>query len=139
MASAPYSADLTRDNEGLQRYKIIENLKYLAAILTGDSSITGSIGSISVEPLGQPVTARQLSAGSSSSNTALTSTVTRISIRATSADIRYDIRDFATIANSSSHFIAQNERLDLKVPLNANIAVLRNDSTDGVLEVTELT
>ena len=42
-----------------------------------------------VEILGEPSTARQLTAGSASSNTVLTSTTRRISIRAVGAEIRF--------------------------------------------------
>ena len=91
-----------------------------------------------VEPLGIPGVARQLSAGSASTNTALTTTISRISIRAVGADIRYSIGATSQTATATSHFIANGERLDVAVPLNANIAVLRNGTTDGTLEVTEL-
>jgi len=91
-----------------------------------------------VEPLGQAGTARQLSAGSVSANTALTVNVERISMRAVGADIRYSIGYTAQTATSTSHFIANGERLDLAVPKNANIAVIRNAGTNGTLEITEL-
>ena len=91
-----------------------------------------------VEPLGQAGLARQLAAGSTTSNTALTAGVFRISMRAVGADIRFSIGDSAQTATASSHFIANGERLDFAVPNTANIAVLRNGTTDGTLEVTEL-
>ena len=91
-----------------------------------------------VEPLGQPGVARQLTAGSASTNTALTTTVSRISIRAVGADIRYAIGSSSQTASATSHFIGNGERLDLSVPFNANIAVLRNGTTNGTLEVSEL-
>lgn len=93
------------------------------------------------EPLGTPAVARQLSAGTSSANTALTATCQRISICARTSDIRYAIGNTAQTANATtSHFIAAGERLDLAVPLAANIAVIRDTaaSADGKLEVTEL-
>lgn len=99
---------------------------------------SGVYSAQSVEPLGQPSVARQLSAASSSANTALTATISRISIRAVGADIRYSIGPVAQTATATSHFIANGERLDVSVPLNANIAVLRNGTTDGTLELTEL-
>lgn len=99
---------------------------------------TGSYSAQSVEPLGQPKVARQLNATSSSANTALTAEISRISIRAVGADIRYSVGPVAQTATATSHFIANGERLDVAVPRNANIAVLRNATTDGVLEVTEL-
>jgi len=91
-----------------------------------------------VEPLGIPAVARQLSAGSSSANTALTTTCRRISIKAIGADIRYAIGSSSQTASATSHFIGNGERLDLAVPATPNIAVLRNGSTDGTLELTEL-
>lgn len=91
-----------------------------------------------VEPLGQAGLARQLAAGSTTSNTALTAGVFRISMRAVGADIRFSIGTGAQTATTSSHFIANGERLDFAVPGAANIAVLRNGTTDGTLEVTEL-
>ena len=91
-----------------------------------------------VEPLGKPGLARQLAAGSTTSNTALTAGVFRISMRAVGADIRFSIGNGTQTATSSSHFIANGERLDFAVPGAANIAVLRNGTTDGTLEVTEL-
>lgn len=91
-----------------------------------------------VEPLGQAGLARQLTVNGTSANTALTAGIFRISMRAVGADIRYQIGNGTQTATSSSHFIANGERLDLAVPPSANIAVLRNATTNGTLEVTEL-
>lgn len=91
-----------------------------------------------VEPLSRVGTARQLNAGSTSANTALTGNVSRVSMRAVGADIRYSIGTTAQTATSTSHFIANGERLDIAVPPGANIAVLRNAGTNGTLEITEL-
>jgi hypothetical protein len=94
-----------------------------------------------VEPLGIPGVARQLTATSSSQNTALTANVSRISIRARGCDIRYVVGVGTQTANAStSHFIANGERLDIAVPQGANIAVIREASAtvDGSLAVTEL-
>jgi hypothetical protein len=100
--------------------------------------MANSIFTKQVEPLGQVGAARQLSAGSSSANTALSAGVFRISIRATGADIRFSIGQGAQTASSTSHFIAQDERLDFSVTSGSNIAVIRAGNTNGVLEVTEL-
>lgn len=83
-------------------------------------------------------TARQLAAGASSANTALTAGVSRVSMRAVGADIRFSIGTSAQTASASSHFIADGERLELRIPEGANIAVKRNASTSGVLELSEL-
>ena len=92
-----------------------------------------------VEILGEPGTARQLTAGSASSNTVLTSTTRRISMRAVGADIRFSIGAGAQTANgNTSNFIANGERLDFAVPLGAQIAVIRDGTINGTLELTEL-
>ena len=91
-----------------------------------------------VEPLGQAGLARQLAASNTSANTALTAGVFRISMRAVGADIRFSIGGGTQTATSTSHFIANGERLDFAVTSGSNIAVLRNATTNGTLEVTEL-
>jgi len=93
-----------------------------------------------VEILGVPVNpAKQLVAGSASSNTVLTSTVSRISMRAVGADIRFSIGVGTQTANANtSNFIANGERLDFAVPVGANIAVIRDGTVNGTLELTEL-
>lgn len=94
-----------------------------------------------VEPLGIPGVSRQLTATVTSANTALTANISRISIRARSCDIRYVVGVGTQTANAStSHFIASGERLDIGVPFNANIGVIRDTTAtvNGSLEVTEL-
>ena len=92
-----------------------------------------------VEPLGKAGVARQLAAGATSANTALSDGVYRISMRASTADIRFAIGSGAQTASATtSHFIAKNERLDFAVPIDANIAIIRDGSTNGTLELTEL-
>ena len=92
-----------------------------------------------VEILGRAGTARQLNAGSASSNTPLSADINRISIRATGADIRFSIGTGTQTANgTTSNFIANGERLDFGVPAGANIAVIRDGTVNGTLELTEL-
>lgn len=91
-----------------------------------------------VDTLGVPSVARQLNAGSASANTALTTTTRRVSLFARNADIRYSVGSTSQTASATSHFIAQNERIDIDVPATPNIAVIRAGSTDGILELTEL-
>jgi hypothetical protein len=103
------------------------------------SSQSSESGRQLVEPLGQPLVARQLAAGASAANTALTTTCRRISIRAAGADIRFAIGSTSQTADANtSHFIADGERLDFSVPATPNISVIRDATTDGVLELTEL-
>lgn len=94
-----------------------------------------------VEPLGIPSVARQLTATATSANTALTANISRISIRARSCDIRYVVGVGTQTANAStSHFIANGERLDIAVPRGASIGVIRDTAAtvNGSLAVTEL-
>ena len=92
-----------------------------------------------VEFLGHPGIAHQLVAGATSANYTLTGGVYRISMRAVGADIRFAIGQGPQTADAAaSHFIADGERLDFAITNGANIAVIRDASTDGVLEVTEL-
>ena len=115
--------------------RIVESEQYEALLVRGD--LDGR--PVAAEPLGTPGVARQLAAGASSANTALTSTCRRISMRAVGADIRFVIGSSAQTANAStSHFIADGERLDFAVAASSQIAVIRDASTSGTLEVSEL-
>ncbi len=98
----------------------------------------GGTYSNSVEPLGLADVARQLTASASSSNTQLTATCRRISMRANGGSIRFSIGSTAQTANANSHFISNGERLDFAVPKNPNIAVVRDGASDATLEITEL-
>lgn len=92
-----------------------------------------------VEILGKPGVARQLTAGAASSGAYFSAGVFRISMRAVGADIRFVIGQGTQTADAStSHFIADGERLDFAITNGAYIAVIRDAATDGVLEVTEL-
>lgn len=90
------------------------------------------------EPLGIPAVARQLSAGAVSANTALTTTCRRASLYARGADIRYLIGSTSQTASATSHFLANGERVDIRLPSTPNIGVIRAGGTDGTLEVSEL-
>ena len=98
-----------------------------------------------VEILGKPGVARQLTAGAdshhSSTSTALSDNIFRISILARDADIRFSIgQGTQTASNTTSHFIAEGERLDFSVTNGSEIIVIRDSAAtaDGTLEVTEL-
>jgi len=93
------------------------------------------------ENLGTPGVARQVTVTVASANTALTATVTRISIKAHTCDMRFMVGAVAQAAGATtSHFIEAGERLDIAVPLNANIAVIRDSAAtaNGTLFITEL-
>ena len=101
----------------------------------------GRFSADAVEPLGIPGVARQLAATATSASTTLTANVSRISIRARSCDIRYVVGvGTQTASATTSHFIANGERLDIGVPFGASIGVIRESAAtvNGSLAVSEL-
>lgn len=94
-----------------------------------------------VEPLGIPGVSRQISATTSSVNTVLTVGIRAISIHCRVANARYVVGSAAQTANAStSHWIADGERLDINVPATANIAFIRDTAAtaNAAIEITEL-
>lgn len=94
---------------------------------------------ITVEPLGRPTAAYQLSLGASAVNQVLTNSCERISIKATGCACRYLIgnTNLSSSVGSSSHFIAKDERMDISVQENGQICA-KADAGVGVLEISEL-
>ena len=90
-----------------------------------------------VEVLGEVGTAKQRSATTTSANIALTSTTRRVSIKAVGADMRYAFGGSTITATTTSHYIADGERLDFACPEGTNIAAIAVSGT-GALEITEL-
>ena len=91
-----------------------------------------------VEILGEVGTAKQRSATTASANIALTSTTRRVSIKAVGADMRYEFGTTTAVeATTTSHYIADGERLDFACPQGTYIAVETVSGT-GTLEITEL-
>lgn len=91
-----------------------------------------------VEPLGEPGAARRITASTTSASVALTPTVTRVSIVAVNAPIRFVISTGTPTATATSHLILATERLDLKVPTGSRVAAIREGAVDGTLEIMEL-
>lgn len=112
------------------------------ATVSSEVEIKNDLGNpVITENLGTPGVARQVTVTVASANTALTATVTRISIKARACDMRFMVGAVAQAAvATTSHFIEAGERLDIAVPLNANIAVIRDSAAtaDGTLYITEL-
>ena len=115
-----------------QRIKLIHGVDG-----TNDGDVS-SANRLPVDPLGIPGTARQLSAGATSTNVALTSGTKRISMVAVGADIRFAVGSSSQTATSTSHLILYGERLEFAMPATANIAAIRNAGVSGTLEITEL-
>ena len=125
----PISGTVTA-NTGLSQPLTDTELRATPVPVSG--TVTANLGTLLT-----PGVARQLAAGSTSTNTALTNSCQRISILATGADIRYLIGSSSQTASATSHYIAAGERLDLGLPTTPNIAVIRAGSINGTLELTE--
>lgn len=121
----------------------------VAALGAGGTGIIGWLsqiwaalaGVLRVEPLGQPGESRPTAATTTSANKVLTTTCRRISITAEGCKMRYAVGNAVqTAIATTSHMIRDGERLDIAVPLNGNIAVIRDSAAtaDGVLEISEL-
>lgn len=108
-------------------------------IFTDQVEIKNDEGSpIPVEPLGIPSVARQLTVTDTSASVTLTSTCTRISMYARSAAIRFVVGTGAQTATSTSHFLDANNGMDIRVPLGATIAAIRDGEINATLEISEL-
>lgn len=90
-------------------------------------------GLLPVDALGTPGAARVQATSAAAANIALTPTCRRVSMYAT-AGTWYAI---SGAASTSSHFIAEGERLDFDVPASTTISVLQ-DSSAGSVRITEL-
>lgn len=94
---------------------------------------------VETEPLGIPTVARVINITTGTTNTALTSGIKRISIRASGTNAFYAVGSGSQTATLSGHFIANGERLDVGVPSSApNIAVICVSGNSGVLYLSEL-
>lgn len=109
--------------------------------LSTNSQVVSNTNRLPTEILGQPSVAWQLAVTTASASQALTSTCRRISIRARGCDMLYVVGTGAQTASATtSHFIGQDERLDIAVPANAVIAAIRESAAtaNGSLAITEL-
>ena len=101
------------------------------------TTITG--GRLQTETLGIPAVARVITISTGNTNTALTTSVSRISMRAAGTNAFYSVGSGSQTATLSGHFIANGERLDVNVPSGSpNIAVICASGSSGVLYVSEL-
>lgn len=117
----------------------VSNLELSGTVGLTDAQLRAAL--LKTEPLGVPTVARQVIATNTNTNTVLTTTCRRISIKARTNDVRFALGSVAQTASATtSHFIEAGERLDMAVPLNANIAVIRDSAAtaNAVVEITEL-
>lgn len=115
------------------------NPTFVTAVVSG--AVVSDSNRLPTEILGQPSVARQLAVTTVSASQVLSSTCRRVSIRARGCDMRYVVGTGAQTANATtSHFIGQDERLDIAVPANAVIAAIRESTAtvNGSLAISEL-
>lgn len=86
-----------------------------------------------VDTLGTPSVPRVQATSAAAASIVLTTTCRRVSMYATQGTW-YSISGTAT---ATSHYIATGERIDIDVPANTTISVLR-ETTDGSIRITEL-
>jgi len=114
----------------------------VTTVTSGNVSISGTTitdGRLETEPLGIPVTPRVITVTTGNTNTALTSGVSRISMRAAGTNTFYAVGSGSQTATLSGHFIANGERLDIGLPTSSpNIAVICPSGSSGVLYISEL-
>jgi len=117
-------------------------------LVSGNTNVSGTVSisgasfindRLETEPLGIPTVARVITVTTGNTNTALTSGITRISIRATGTNMFYAVGSGSQTATLSGHFIANGERLDIGTPLSSpNVAVICPSGSSGVLYLSEL-
>lgn len=129
-------ADASAAADGTGNYTIISALKrgllnWSTLLVRVPAAITP--GLLPVDTLATPSTPRVQAVGAAAVGIALTTTCRRISMYATQGTW-YSLSGTAT---ATSHYIAAGERLDLDVPANTTVSVLR-ETTDGSIRITEL-
>ena len=133
------TADLASGGGGSGTGGSASNPTFVSPVVAGAAVTTNN--RLPIEILGQPSVARQLAVTAASASATLTTTCRRISIRARGCDMRYVVGTGAQTANAAtSHFIGQDERLDIAVPADAVIAAIRETAAtvNGSLAITEL-
>lgn len=117
-------------------------LKTATGSTYADGTVPGGVnGRSTVEPLGVPLVARQLTATSTSQSLALTSTARRCTMRVRNANVRITIGSSSgTASATTSTFLGQDERVDFALPTTPFVSYIRDGgaTADGTIELTEL-
>ena len=111
----------------------------ISSVTVSDVEISNDVGNaIPTEPLGLPTLAWQVPVTTTAATQVLTPAIKRISIKARGCDMRYSLT--GTASATTSHFIEQGERLDLRVNPSTTVSVVRDSAAtvNGSLAITEL-
>ena len=111
----------------------------MASITTGGSTSAGTFLSSDTTTAFEVGTARTITLGASSVNLALTSTCRFVSLTCTGGThCHYQIGVGAQTATTSTHYLKTGERINLAVPIGANIAAIQGTGSSTTLFITEL-
>jgi hypothetical protein len=112
----------------------------MASITTNGSTTAGSFLTSDTTTAFEVGAARTIALGATSVNLALTSTCRFISITCTGGNhCHYQIGVGTQTASTSTHYLRTGERLNLSVPIGANIAAIQGSGASTTLFITELT
>ena len=111
----------------------------MASITTGGSTTAGTFLSSDTTTAFEVGTARTITLGASSVNLALTSTCRFVSLICTGGThCHYQIGVGAQTASTTTHYLKTGERINLAVPIGANIAAIQGAGASATLFITEL-
>ena len=111
----------------------------MASLTTGGSTTAGTFLSSDTTTAFEVGTARTITLGASSVNLALTSTCRFVSLTCTGGThCHYQIGVGAQTATTSTHYLKTGERINLAVPIGANIAAIQGTGSSTTLFITEL-
>jgi hypothetical protein len=111
----------------------------MASLTTNGTTVAGSFLTSDTTTAFEVGTARTITLGATSVNLALTSTCRFVSILCTGGNhCHYQIGVGAQTASSSTHYLKTGERINLAVPIGANIAAIQGTGSSDTLFITEL-
>ena len=111
----------------------------MASLTTNGSTTAGTFLSSDTTTAFEVGTARTIALGATSVNQALTSTCRFVSLICTGGThCHYQIGVGTQTASTSTHYLRTGERVNLAVPIGANIAAIQGGGTSTTLFITEL-
>jgi hypothetical protein len=112
----------------------------MASLTTNGATTAGSFLTSDTTTAFEVGAARTIALGATSVNLALTSTCRFISITCTGGNhCHYQIGVGTQTASVTTHYLRTGERLNLSVPIGANIAAIQGGGSSTTLFITELT
>ena len=111
----------------------------MASLTTGGTTSAGTFLSSDTTTAFEVGTARTIALGATSVNQALTSTCRFVSLICTGGThCHYQIGVGTQTASTTTHYLKTGERINLGVPIGANIAAIQGGGASTTLFITEL-